>query len=225
MTIPEQTNKMMALSPDEFTGYYVASLKQASPLLEVEVIHDLELRVSEEGSDNQFQTFLDNAYAAYMKDCEARDEIIDQFVASQIETFEMHKRPGVNPERIVPIVKDRSWMESVLASMEDNEVEFPTPLFEDYNSELQIFFAEDSEHNIRYLNEENLGAIPCTQGELLELARENLKRMLDSEIEVSGSDGIFMLTAGGNYETSLMLFDSLWRGNFLDVLGMETALQ
>jgi uncharacterized protein YtpQ (UPF0354 family) len=209
----------MALSPIEFTGYYVASLKQASPSLEVEVVHDLELKVSEEGCDNQFQTFLDNAYAAYMNDHESRDEIIDQFVASQIETFEMHKRPGIDPKRIVPIVKDRTWMEAVLASMEGNQAEFPTPLFEEYNSELQIFFAEDSEHNIRYLNQENIDNLPFPQEELHDVACENLKRMLEDNIEVAGDDGIYMVTAGGNYETSLMLFNSLWRGNFLEVMG------
>lgn len=209
----------MALSPNEFTGYYVASLKQASPTLEVEVVHELELKVSEEGSENQFQTFLDNAYAAYMNDQEARDEIIEQFVASQIETFEMHKRPGIDVDRIVPIVKDRTWMQAVLASMEGNSAEFPTPLFEDYNSELQIFFAEDSEHNIRYLNQDNIDSLPISREELYEVACKNLKKMLDENIEISGSDGIYMLTAGGNYETSLMLFNSLWRGNFLEVMG------
>ncbi|MDF1815227.1 MAG: DUF1444 family protein [Verrucomicrobiales bacterium] len=217
--ILSDTAKQMALSPNEFTGYYVASLKQASPTLEVEVVHELELKVSEEGSENQFQTFLDNAYAAYINDQEARDEIIDQFVASQIETFEMHKRPGIDPERIVPIVKDRSWMEAVLASMENNEAEFPTPIFEDYNSELQVFFAEDSEHNIRYLNKENIESLPFSDEELYDVACKNLKRMLEDNIEISGGDGIFMLTAGGNYETSLMLFNSLWRGNFLEVMG------
>lgn len=213
------TDKQMALSPDAFTDYYVASLKQASPSLEVEVVHELELKVSEEGSENQFQTFLDNAYAAYINDQEARDEIIEQFVASQIETFEMHKRPGIDPERIVPIVKDRQWMASVMEAMEENEVDFPTPLFRPYNSELQVFYAEDSEHNIRYLNTENLENMSYTEDELYDLACENLKRMLNGNIEVSGTDGIYMLTAGGNYETSLMLFSSLWRGNFLEVMG------
>lgn len=213
------TDKQMALSPDAFTDYYVASLKQASPSLEVEVVHELELKVSEEGSDNQFQTFLDNAYAAYINDQEARDEIIEQFVASQIETFEMHKRPGIDPERIVPIVKDRQWMTSVMEAMEENEVDFPPPLFRTYNSELQVFYAEDSEHNIRYLNTENLEKLSYSEDELYDLACGNLKRMLNGNIEVSGTDGIYMLTAGGNYETSLMLFNSLWRGNFLEVMG------
>jgi uncharacterized protein YtpQ (UPF0354 family) len=213
------THKKVALSPNEFTGYYVASLKQASPKLEVEVVHELELKVSEEGSENQFQTFLDNAYAAYINDQDSRDEIIDQFVASQIETFEMHKRPGIDPDRIVPIIKDRTWMTAVLASMRQSSADFPTPLYEDYNSELQVFFAEDSEHNIRYLNQENIEGLPFTRTKLFDVACANLKRMLENQIEVSGGDGIYMLTAGGNYETSLMLFASLWRGNFLDVMG------
>lgn len=218
MTI-SNTDNQLVLSPNEFTGYYVASLKQASPSLEVEVVHELELKVSEEGSENQFQTFLDNAYAAYMSNQISRDEIIEQFVASQIETFEMHKRPEIDLDRIVPIVKDRAWMEAVLASMEGNDADFPTPLFQDYNSELQVFFAEDSEHNIRYLNQENIDSLSVSKEDLYELSCKNLKRMLEKNIEISGSDGIYMLSAGGNYETSLMLFSSLWRGNFLEVMG------
>jgi len=43
--------------------------------------------------------------------------------------------------------------------------------------------------------------------------------MLEGNIEIAGTDGIYMLTAGGNYETSLMLFKSLWQGNLLQVNG------
>ncbi len=217
--IPPHKEHCIELSPDEFTGYYVASLKRASPSLEIEIVQDLELRVSEAGSENQFQTFLDNAYAAYISDQELRDEIIEQFVASQIETFEMHKRPGIVPERIVPMVKDRDWMENVLASIEQNGAEFPMPLYEDYNSELQVFFAEDSEHNIRYLNVANIDDLPCPRDELFDLARDNLKRLLEGKIEVAGGDGIYMVSAGGNYETSLLLFHSLWENNSLEVDG------
>jgi len=55
-------------------------------------------------------------------------------------------------------------------------------------------------------------------GELRSLACENLKRLLP-KIEYHGTNGLYMVTAGGNYEASLLLLDSIWHGGQMEVQG------
>jgi uncharacterized protein YtpQ (UPF0354 family) len=54
--------------------------------------------------------------------------------------------------------------------------------------------------------------------ELRGLACENLKRLLP-KIERSGTNGLYMFTAGGDYEASLLLLDSVWSDVQKDVRG------
>ena len=201
------------LSPASFTELFVACLRQIRPELKIEVIEDLELKFSKPRDDRKpHQAFLDNAFTVYQKDPEARDEIIDQFIAGQLETLDKSATDDINPKRIIPVIKDRQWLEDISISLKTN-AEFPIPLHDEYNSELQVIYAEDSEHNIRYLNGDNLDQLPCERNELLAYSTENLKDLLGNGIEVMGGDGIFMVTAGGNYETSLLLIHDLWTAN------------
>ena len=80
---------------------------------------------------------------------------------------------------------------------------------EDLNADLVILYAEDSAKNIRYFSPEDLEKAKIEKHELRELACENLKRILP-EIERHGENGLFMVTAGGDYEASLLLFDFIW---------------
>ncbi len=201
------------LTPEKFTGFFVACLKQLRPELKVEVVDDLELRFSLPGDDRKpHQAFLENAYTVYQNDPGSRDEIIDQFIAGQMETLDKSVDDSINPDRIIPVVKDRRWLEEISVSLKADS-DFPIPLHDDYNSELQIIYAEDSEHNIRYLNADNLDALPCEREKLQEFSTSNLKDLLSDGIEVMGGDGIYMVTAGGSYETSLLLIDELWEEN------------
>jgi uncharacterized protein YtpQ (UPF0354 family) len=54
--------------------------------------------------------------------------------------------------------------------------------------------------------------------ELRALACENLKRLLP-KIERHGTGGVYMVTAGGDYEASLLLLDSIWSGGEMEVKG------
>ena len=87
----------------------------------------------------------------------------------------------------------------------------PEYLSDPYNSELAIFFAEDSPRNIRYLTVDAFAELnPALDREtLLDFAVSNLKQLLP-EIEITGGDGIYLITAGGDYEASLLLVDSIW---------------
>ncbi len=76
------------------------------------------------------------------------------------------------------------------------------------NDELVVLYALDTETSIRFLSPEELDKLLPAEGRRAQ-AVENLCQTLP-EMERHGSDGTYMLTAGGNYESSLILADSIW---------------
>jgi uncharacterized protein YtpQ (UPF0354 family) len=91
-------------------------------------------------------------------------------------------------------------------------------VWEEYNSELLIFYAEDTPKTIRYLSDSDLRSLGLSRKELRRLGIRNLLSMLPS-IELHGEDGVFMMTAGGDYEASLILADSIWDSGQVKVDG------
>jgi uncharacterized protein YtpQ (UPF0354 family) len=84
-------------------------------------------------------------------------------------------------------------------------------VYEDFNDDLIVLYAEDSPKNIRYFSPDDLAKAQIDRKDLRNLACENLKRLLP-KIEQHGASGLYMLGAGGDYEASLLLFDSIWSG-------------
>lgn len=205
------------LTPREFTREYAEALRKASPRLKVSVAKDLELRViSADGSEST--SFLDNAYDEYKLDPKAKADVIRRFVAAGLETIGT-VRDGVDRARIVPIIKDRPWLEETRQGlMSRGAKEVPEQVYEDFSPDLIIVYAEDSPKNIRYLGPKDLELANVDRSELRALASENLKRLLP-KIERHGANGLYMITAGGNYEASLLVLDSIWSDGQMDVSG------
>jgi uncharacterized protein YtpQ (UPF0354 family) len=128
-------------------------------------------------------------------------------------------REGVDRTRIVPVIKDRPWLEEMRQGLLSRGAkQVPQLIFEDFNPDLVIVYAEDSPKNIRYLRQADLEQAKFERGELRALACENLKRLLP-KIECRGTNSLYIITAGGSYEASLLLLDSMWRGGQIDVQG------
>jgi uncharacterized protein YtpQ (UPF0354 family) len=205
------------LPPSQFTKEFADALRQSSPGLKVEIIRDLELKVtSANGSDST--AFLDNAYGMYRQDPKAKSEVIGKFIAAVLETG-AGVPDKVESARIIPVIKDRPWLEETRhALLSRGAQKTPEYVYENFILDLIIVYAEDSPKNIRYLTPKNLEELKIERKQLRELATENLKRLLPN-IERRGTNGLYMLTAGGNYEASLLLLDSIWKDAQLDVQG------
>jgi uncharacterized protein YtpQ (UPF0354 family) len=91
-------------------------------------------------------------------------------------------------------------------------------VYEAYNDELVIFYAEDLPHGIRYLTNAGAEKWGLQRGSLRPLAVRNLRALLP-EVQVLSSGGLYLISAGGNYEASLLLFETLWRERKLEVEG------
>jgi uncharacterized protein YtpQ (UPF0354 family) len=205
------------VTPTHFTLEFSEALKKADPKLKVEIVRNLELKViNSEGRESG--SFLHNAYDQYKKHPKAKDDVIQRFVSSWLECLRTVP-DGIDRTLIVPIIKDRPWLEETRRALSTRGAKaIPEPVYEDFNDGLVILYAQDSPKNIRYLVPHDLESANVERAELRRVACENLKRLLP-KIEAHGTNGFYMLAAGGTYEASLLLLDSIWKSGQMQVTG------
>ena len=205
-----------ALSPEAFTQEYVTQLRAALPGGKVEVTGPLKVHVTD-GKGHEQTVFLDNAFGVASSDPDSRQTIIGKFVASTVQ--DMRDVATVDPKNIVPIVKDSAWIRDLKKTLEAQGGKAPPPQWnEPLNDELMILYAEDTPNNMRYLSRADLEKAGVNVGEVRALAVANLRRKLP-DIQLHTGELFSMLTADGNYESSLLLFDDLWSGEKFKVDG------
>jgi uncharacterized protein YtpQ (UPF0354 family) len=159
---------------------------------------------------------LANLYNAYVQEPARRDELVTRLVTSVAEPCKACGR--LDRTNIVPVIKSRLWLEHLRAVFRAQAgANAPDPLYEDFNSELVIVYAEDSGGRTRYLSTaENTG---IARAALRALAVENLRRLLP-KVEMRLHDNVFgRITAGGDYEASLLLLDEVWSNPQIKVNG------
>jgi hypothetical protein len=185
-------NHAELLTPAEYTQRCVAAWSKKHPEMKVEVLRDLELVIS--GPEGKVQSSLQRSYETYAQEPERLAELIDRFVHA--ESLTPHA-PGVARERIIPVIKTRAWLAAR-----------PTPLaHEDFSSDLVVIYAEDFPDFTEFLSPADLEGAGLTLESLKPLAVKNLLTILD--IEPHSYPCCHMLTAGGDYEASLILADSI----------------
>jgi uncharacterized protein YtpQ (UPF0354 family) len=204
------------LSADAFTKEYASKLQAASPKLKVVIKPDKEILVSDEGG-HEWTAFLDNAYKEYQTNSTDKEAILQRYIAATLELG--RKNEVIDKASITPLIKDLSWLAEIAESLKSRTAKPVEIVHEALNPELIILYAEDSPKNLKYLTPDDLKATKLDKSELRALAVENLKRLLtDIKIENIG-DGVYMITAGGTYEASLLLFDDLWTNEKMKVSG------
>jgi uncharacterized protein YtpQ (UPF0354 family) len=148
----------------------------------------------------------------------SKADVIQQFVTANLETA-VRIEDAVDRARIVPVIKDRAWLEETrVALLSRGAKKLPQHVYEDFSTDLIVLYAEDSPKNIRYLESKDLELAKIQRADLRAVACENLKRLLP-KIERHGTNGVYLLTAGGSYEASLLLLDSIWSAGQMDVQG------
>jgi uncharacterized protein YtpQ (UPF0354 family) len=205
------------MTPSDFTREFAGALGQARPGLKVAVVRDLQMEVTS-ATGREPMLFLDNAYDTYKQDPKAKAVVMQRYVNAYLDT--MGRLPEeVDRTRIVPVIKDRPWLQEMRQGLLSRGAkQIPEQVYEDFSPDLVIVYAEDSPRNIRYLTPKDLEHAKIERRELRQLAFENLERLLP-KIERHGTNGLYMITAGGDYEASLLLIDSIWSGGQLAVKG------
>jgi uncharacterized protein YtpQ (UPF0354 family) len=200
------------LSPSAFTHEFARALTAAMPSATVKV--DGELRLSiKDASGRERMVFLSNPYQEYALDSQRFDDIVKRFAVALLQSDNPHAK--LDRSRIVPVIKDRKWLADLRQTLKAQGKE-QEHLSESFNDDLIIVYAEDDPARMRYLTaDEDIG---ISRPELRALAIENLRRILP-KIELRSGDHILLVSAGGDYEPSLLLIDEIWSGGQIKVKG------
>lgn len=204
------------LSSEAFTKEYAKKLQTAMPPLTAEIKGDMEIHVINTGG-KELSVFLDNAYKEYKLSPNDKDAIMARHMAAIDQAPPTDESP-LDTTSVTPIIKDTAWVSEIRESLKSKAPKGVEMIYEALNPELIVLYASDRPEKIKYLTPEELTAAKLDKSQLRELAVANLKRLL-TNIQIHDLNGTFMVTAGGNYEASLLLFDELWQGDRMKVDG------
>jgi uncharacterized protein YtpQ (UPF0354 family) len=110
-------------------------------------------------------------------------------------------------ERIVPVIKviaDDADGSHVL-ELQDEQA----PVSKSFAGNLIVMYAEDLPSHFAYLSKKRVRELGLDMEELHSLAVRNLSHRVP-QIKIHGAGPHYMVTAGGNFEATLLLHPSLW---------------
>lgn len=205
------------LAPQAFTDTFAKRLKAASPESTVTVKGDLAI-VARSPNGRSLEISLSNLYAAYRSDPNQLEELIRTYVVGITQPQEAStKSVALDRTRIIPMIKDRPWLDEVNGKVRAQAgKDAPLLAAEDFNKDLVIVYALDDSKRMRFLQADELAGIE--RDELRTLALENLLRIMP-KIQMATNGRLGMMIAGGDYEASLLLYDSIWTDGTVKVKG------
>lgn len=202
---------MKTMSIKEFTKLYFDALLLLFSNAEFIIINDNTI----EGKLNKknIRIVTDNAYKEYQANPNSIEVILNKYVSVGNKLFDT--RTTINTNKIVPIIKPVEYLEETRIEAKKMGVTKDTDgVYEKYNDQLIIVYAEDTDNDIKYLTQDDLKSLSLKFSSLKALAIKNLDELLTS-IKRKDGGGFYMLVAGGNYEASIILLDNfLTKENF-----------
>ena len=193
-----------------FLERFQAAFLQQCPDAVIEVAGELELSIVQPAKNHTLTVRLGRAYEEFCDTPANADEIVSRWVRSLATASST-----LDPNRIIPVVKDHAWLQSQREGS-DGEASFE-PWNESYNSELVIVFAEFND-SLLFCDEGSVAALGIPLGELRERAFANLRRAI-KQVSVTGKEGEFILGAGGTIDSSLLLLDEVTHDPRMELVG------
>jgi len=155
-------------------------------------------------SGKQFPVYLNNLFAdASRAPPDERAQLVKDHLANAIAAARRPEGEAIRPrtDQLVPTVKGQSWIDAVPAK---------DLAFEHIVADLFTVYAFDEPQSVQYARWADLEQFGLDRSVLRQTALENLRRRLPPKIGTRGDGKSFILTAGGNYEASLILLDDVW---------------
>ena len=208
------SSKKEVLSAIEFANKYLLALKKNNPAVDYSLAPDLSVNAKYNGSD--YTHFPDNAYREYLTEPDSIDQVLAKFTQTANEVYK--ESQGINIKNIIPIIKSADFINEVKKLGGATDSTKSSPIFEKYNDELLIIYAEDNEKSIRYFTQNEFNKLNISRDSLAAIALDNLDRIL-TKAERTGNNGRYMVTAGGTYESSMLLLNSFWSNKNFPVKG------
>jgi len=202
------------MSPADFSEMFARKIREARPRATVEIVEPLRLSLKTRESEES-TVYLTSAYDVYKQSPSSLDEILERYLAGSLETLTAPAK--IDPTKIVPVVKDRAWLDQMRAASRAEDGSDGL-VFDELNELLAIVYAEDAPNSLSYFGPGDLASAAVDRSGLRQLAANNLVRMLP-KIERRGKDGVYMISAGGDFETSLLAIGTVWKKENFDVRG------
>ena len=211
-----QKDKSSLLTEKEFTSVFLDSLKKKYPGNIYIIKQDLEIDVKI--GELTLTHFLNNAYTSYKNEPDSVSSIISLYLRSASDLY-IEEKP-IQKNKIIPLIKDAGYIDDMAITLnQNNKTNEPASLvYEKYNDKLVVVYAEDAENGIAYFTSERFKESGINKDSLFILALKNLDSVLP-KIEILGEKGYYMITAGGNYEASLILLTDIWTKENIQVNG------
>lgn len=189
------------LSESQFTEIVAQAISELLPQCKVKVSGALEVSVTP--STGNTTCYLGNVWKEIRADPQRRVDVVQKHLEALQSTIEMMtSQVQINRDEIVPLVKDQIWIEEV----EQQQLKvYRQPLVAD----LSVVFALDGEHQLAFLGDEDVQELALSGEALRRLAVDNLKEKLSKPTR-HGEGPLYMMTVGGTFEASLLLFDDVW---------------
>ncbi|MDM5270906.1 DUF1444 family protein [Sulfurovum sp. zt1-1] len=204
------------LSDKAFTKYFIKTLKYLDSNVSIQEKGWFHLELSYAKDEGKVTAYLDNAYKAYQEDKGNLEEIVKRYAKNALDGLHSYDYDReVNIDNIVPIIKDTTYLDQLKEIREGNL----TDAYEVYNKDLVIFYAEDTPERLSFLQATDISSLSISHKDLRALAVKNLNRILAQKIEIEPYEESFILHADGNFETSLILADELWKSRQIEVNG------
>lgn len=191
------------MTEKEFAQVYLDALSKKYPGVSFELNSDLSITAKK--GDLDYRHYIDNAFIAYKTEPDSITTIINRYLAATTDLYVDSKT--VNVDNIVPVIKPVEYLDEVNILNKDGK-SFPM-VTEKYNDQLIIAYAEDSKNSISYLTEDDFKTLSISKDTLKSVALRNFDKIIPN-IQRQGENGLFMITAGGDYEASLILLSSIW---------------
>jgi uncharacterized protein YtpQ (UPF0354 family) len=201
-------SKTSIMKKKEFAKVYLDALRKQYPGVNFELTSDL--TITSKKGNLEYKHYIDNIYVAYTSEPDSLNGIMSRFLASTTDLYTVNKEIDIN--NIIPVIKPNEYLDQINSLNKDSST-FPM-ITEKYNDQLIIAYAEDSKNSIKYINEESFRSLSISRDSLKAITLRNFSKIIP-DIQRQGDNGLYMVTAGGNYEASLILLSSIWtRENF-----------
>jgi uncharacterized protein YtpQ (UPF0354 family) len=192
------------LTREEFLRLCEVALRQLFPEMLVEAgkcAGQLHIKLA---GEKPLTIYLDNLWSNCRRDPENRANEVERFLRI-IATSDTDSDKELDKRSIVATIKDEGYLR--ISRQEDGSG--PAFVHEHLVGDIWIVYAIDTPERILSLLKSSFEKLDLDLKDLRSLAVENLKCILPP-IEQHGEGPLYMLTAGGDYVASLILFDELW---------------
>jgi uncharacterized protein YtpQ (UPF0354 family) len=206
-------------SKEAFRARFIETARQKYPELNYELDEDFGVKVTGAPGGRSIDIWLERAYKEFEKSPEEGGAIIARWMGT-LDDLHVREDTTVAVERIVPMIKPRTWEEdqrALLVKQHGPDVKTVTHWIDEYNAELAIVYAE-RRSSIHYPGVDEFQATGETWEELRAIAIVNLKRQTTGRV-VTGERGRYLVSGDSTLDASLLLNDEVLKDARLQING------